>query len=332
MEKVIAVVVSYNRHALLVECIKSIRNQTRKPDAILVVNNGSSDFTTVWLDNQEDIEHIYQENSGSAGGYNTAISWAYKNGFQWIWCMDDDGYAKSDALELLLNYNHGDTISLLNSAVLDNQDKKSFVWETKAYQQIEEVKDDVIEGVCHPFNGTLIHRSIVDKAGIPNADLYYWGAESEYFYRIVNGCQIPSKTILASQVFHPKDTTSLKKEWDYSSAWKLYFYIRNRFQVLQSKRGNKLVAFFNYLYFVAAFSISVLIYQKKDRIKKFTFSLRPMIDSLMGDFSATPFVINERLTYKSKQHFISIFFSALKKQILAFFIPADAERPNAIGI
>ena len=45
MEKVIAVVVTYNRQKLLSECITALRNQTRKPDAILVVNNGSTDDT-----------------------------------------------------------------------------------------------------------------------------------------------------------------------------------------------------------------------------------------------------------------------------------------------
>ena len=55
MEKVIAVIVSYNRQALLAECIQALRAQTRKPDAILVVNNGSTDNTAVWLDAQQDV-------------------------------------------------------------------------------------------------------------------------------------------------------------------------------------------------------------------------------------------------------------------------------------
>ncbi len=77
MEKVIAVIVSYNRQALLAECIQALRSQTRKPDAILVVNNGSTDNTAVWLDAQQDVYHITQQNIGSAGGFNTGITWAY---------------------------------------------------------------------------------------------------------------------------------------------------------------------------------------------------------------------------------------------------------------
>ena len=62
MEKVIAVVVTYNRQALLSECIAALRNQTHKPDAILVVNNGSTDNTEQWLNQQTDIIAINQKN------------------------------------------------------------------------------------------------------------------------------------------------------------------------------------------------------------------------------------------------------------------------------
>ena len=50
MERILALVVSHNRHAQLVNCIEAIRRQTTQPEAILVVNNGSSDYTSVWLD------------------------------------------------------------------------------------------------------------------------------------------------------------------------------------------------------------------------------------------------------------------------------------------
>ncbi|MEO7306975.1 MAG: glycosyltransferase, partial [Ferruginibacter sp.] len=92
MEKVIAVVVTYNRQALLSECITALRNQSRPLDGILIVNNGSTDGTEKWLAAQKDIHFINQENLGSSGGFSTGIQWAYQNDYAWIWCMDDDGY------------------------------------------------------------------------------------------------------------------------------------------------------------------------------------------------------------------------------------------------
>ena len=130
MEKAIAVVVSYNRQSLLSECIAALRNQTHKLDAILVVNNGSTDNTEKWLLAQPDVFFITQKNVGSSGGFNTGISWAYKHGYSWIWCMDDDGYPKEDALENLLK-NETPECSLLNCAVVNKEDKKNFRLENK---------------------------------------------------------------------------------------------------------------------------------------------------------------------------------------------------------
>ena len=124
MEKAIAVVVTYNRLALLTECITALRNQTRPLDAILVINNGSTDDTQQWLAQQPDIINIYQNNLGSSGGFSTGIQWAYKNGYAWIWCMDDDGYPKEDALYNLLVADDG-SLRLLNCAVIDKEDKTS---------------------------------------------------------------------------------------------------------------------------------------------------------------------------------------------------------------
>jgi rhamnopyranosyl-N-acetylglucosaminyl-diphospho-decaprenol beta-1,3/1,4-galactofuranosyltransferase len=144
MDKVIAVIVTYNRQQLLSECITALKNQTRKVDKILVINNGSTDETSSWLQSQHDIDHISQENVGSAGGFYTGIKTAYESGYNWMWMMDDDGYPKEDALEKLMA---DDTEELLlrNCAVINKEDKKSFVWKTLHYKSIDDVKDKVIQ-------------------------------------------------------------------------------------------------------------------------------------------------------------------------------------------
>jgi len=181
MDKVIAVIVTYNRQQLLSNCITALKNQTRKLDGILVINNGSTDETAAWLKKQKTIEHISQENLGSAGGFYTGIKTAFENGYNWIWLMDDDGYPKEDALEKLLEDDREELL-LRNCAVIDTKDKKSFVWRTLQYKTIDEVKDKVIQNIAHPFNGTLLHRRIIERVGFPNPRLFLWGDETEYYY------------------------------------------------------------------------------------------------------------------------------------------------------
>ena len=294
MEKSIAVVVSYNRQSLLAECITALRNQTRKLDAILVINNGSTDNTEKWLLEQSDVFFITQKNVGSSGGFNTGIAWAYKHGYSWIWCMDDDGYPKEDALEKLLT-NETPVRSLINCAVLNKEDKKTFVWKTKEYKTIDEVEENIIHGIGHPFNGTLLHRTIVEKAGVPRQALFLWGDETEYYYRITRKHKIPVYTVANSIHYHPAAAFTFKEDWNYQTSWKMYFYVRNRLHVHNAKFTNKVIAMVNYSFFLLAFAGVIMFYQKTDKFKKLNFILWPMTDAISNNFSATPALILNKL-------------------------------------
>ncbi len=268
MNNVIAVVVTYNRQQLLSECIAALRNQTRKVDKILVINNGSTDDTINWLNNQADIEFFSQDNVGSAGGFYTGIKMAYDSGYSWIWLMDDDGYPKNDALEKILE-NDTEELYLRNCAVLDKNNKKNFVWKTKNYTSIEQVMESEIKNTGRPFNGTMLHRKIVERVGLPRPDLFVWGDETEYYYRITKKNKIPSVTITNSIHYHPATSFSYKQEWDYKSGWKMYYYIRNRFHVHRSKfPAVAPFAYIMYAGFLLVFAFITLAFQKRDKIKK----------------------------------------------------------------
>ncbi len=294
MEKVIAIVVTYNRLNLLKECITALRNQTHTPDAILVVNNGSTDDTGSWLQKQSNLLSITQSNVGSAGGFETGIRWAYKNGYSWIWCMDDDGYPKEDALEKLLEPELGN-LCLRNCAVIDKKDRKTFVWKTGHYKTIDEVNCNLIEGIANPFNGTLLHRNIVERVGLPRQHLFLWGDETEYLYRITKKNKIPVYTVAESIHYHPEATFSYKKDWDYLHTWKMYYYVRNRLSINRSKCNTKFLAWASYCFFLVALAGIILVYQKTDKTKKLNFLLWPAMDALKNDFSASPTVILSKL-------------------------------------
>ncbi len=294
MEKAIAVVVSYNRQQLLSECITALRNQTQKLDAILVVNNGSTDNTEQWLLDQPDLFLVTQKNVGSAGGFNTGISWAFSHGYSWVWCMDDDGYPKEDALEKILSANT-ETLCLRNCAVINKEDKKTFVWKTKNFKSIDEVNTDLIYGIGHPFNGTMIHRNIIERVGLPKPTLFLWGDESEYYQRITRQNKIPVCTVASSIHYHPAAAFSYKEDWNFSSSWKMYFYVRNRLHIHNAKFNNRLVAFLNYICFLIAVCGIVTIYQKTDKFKKLSFLFWPAIDAFTNDFSQSPQSILQRL-------------------------------------
>ena len=99
--KIIAVVVTFNRRELLKRNIECLR-RNKPVSSILVVNNGSTDGTKEWLDEQQDLSVIHQANVGGSGGFYTGIEHAYQSGADWIWCMDDDVFPRENCLEKLL--------------------------------------------------------------------------------------------------------------------------------------------------------------------------------------------------------------------------------------
>ncbi|MDO9376787.1 MAG: glycosyltransferase family 2 protein [Ferruginibacter sp.] len=300
MEKTIALVVTYNRCALLSRCITALRNQTHQPDAILVINNGSTDNTEHWLQSQKDIFFITQKNVGSGGGFNTGIQWAFKHNYTWMWCMDDDGYPKEDALENILAAKT-EPLSLRNCAVINIADKKSFVWKTGNYTTIDDVDTKLIKGIGHPFNGTLLHRNIVERVGLPKANLFVWGDESEYYCRITKTNNIPIYTVTDSIHYHPPALFSFRADWDFKNNWKMYYYVRNRFHINQSKFNNKAIAFANYCCFLVAVAGIIVLFQKTNKMEKLGFIAWPALDALSRNYEATPQSVLSKLRVRSER-------------------------------
>ena len=109
MEKIMvtAVVVTYNRKALLEKVIRSLLAQTVEIGRIIIVNNGPTDGTGEWLaaeyGNDPRFDVVTQENVGGSGGFYRGIQEASKEKCDWIWCMDDDVFPRENCLETLLN-------------------------------------------------------------------------------------------------------------------------------------------------------------------------------------------------------------------------------------
>ena len=329
MEKVIAVVVSYNRHALLVECIEAIRKQSRQPDAILVVNNGSADYSSVWLDKQEDIIHLYQENSGSAGGFKAGLQWAYEHGFTWIWCLDDDGYPKENALEALLATNETQPV-LINCAVINKEDKKSFVWKTANYKTLNEVKENILEGVAHPFNGSLIHRLVIERVGLPDSSLFHRGEEAEYYYRITRRHQIRALTVTSAVYYHPSTKYSYKKEWNLNESWSTFYHVRNQLAILKTKYDNTALALCGYLIFMTKFVLSVLVYQRSNVLGKLSFTAWAFMDALLKDHSATPKLIQYKIKHQYTASLTKLLLLPIKNMLHSILFPSITDANTAV--
>lgn len=238
MDTITAVVVTYNRKELLIRCIEHLRQQTRPLNHIIVIDNGCTDGTSTWLDQQSDIDVIHQDNVGGSGGFYRGILHAVECKYDWIWCMDDDVYPEPDCLENLLLFNDENTGIL---TPLRKQEGHIFLSEVRKFNLTNPFKslhsDSVtesdiksndfiyIEGIT--FEGPLIKRKVVDNIGLPNKDLFLLYDDSDYGYRtILAGFDVKliTKAILNKELFFDKSSIIEQRR---KTKWKLYYHIRN---------------------------------------------------------------------------------------------------------
>jgi hypothetical protein len=122
--------------------------------------------------------------------------------------------------------------------------------------------------------------------------------------------------------YHPTDRIELKKEWDFKDGWKMYFYVRNRFEVLKSKCNFLPLALLMYLAFIPAFFMETIIYQKKQRTKKLLFVFWPVMDALFGDYDMTIQKVQRIMESQAKRNLAGFFMEPIKKSLLQLFVPS----------
>lgn len=284
-KKVAAIIVTFNRLSLLQECIHALQMQTVPVNAIIVINNSSTDGTEEWLRTQPDIITITQANKGGAFGFATGIKTGFENGYEWIWCMDDDGRPAPDALEKLIAF-ESKKPCVLNALVLDKDNPENIVFKAAQYSSYSQIKEPLIINAASFFNATLLHYDVVKKVGLPLKDLTIWGDETEYYNRITFKNKFPIYTVAASHHFHPAQyQVFYKKEWDVNTDWKIFFYIRNKSFAFASRYQSSLISFLKYIFFLIAFAGTIIVYQKKKKWAKFRLLKVAGLDGVRKDSS-----------------------------------------------
>ena len=256
--RICAVVVSFNRKELLLRCLDTLVIQTRPVDQIIVVDNASTDGTEQlvrehgFFDRPNFQFHALPENMGGAGGFRAGVELGYQQGYDWLWLMDDDGFARENTLEDLLQYQQ--SYDFYGPIVLDDQTRKKLSFPIRypgtkkvlrTLDEIPEANGDstILEDVLIPFNGVLLRRSLVEKIEFPDARFFIWGDDMEYTYRArKQGARIA--TIVDIPFFHPTAPAlgtpmffGMMQFNDTDSNLKLYCLCRNNTYNLKKYRG-----------------------------------------------------------------------------------------------
>jgi GT2 family glycosyltransferase len=230
--KVVAVIVTFNRKNLLLRALESVHRQTSATTHVIVIDNASTDGTPGALMNAgylapSDITLLDSDpakpqmvieksrlsyvrlssNVGGAGGFHQGQRFAIEKAADWIWMMDDDGYADPECLEILLKITNTYKCDAVNPIVIDCDDKEQLAFGLSQTKQVGALKkkfhtQEIVESEANFFNGTLISAEAVNDVGFIKREMFIWGDEKEYFSRLERA-QKKVATVLTARFYHP---------------------------------------------------------------------------------------------------------------------------------
>lgn len=289
MNEVIAIVVTYNRKALLQECLDSLLAQTYPLKKILVINNCSTDgteklFVTGEKYDNPIIELITTEkNLGGAGGFEKGIELSNCIECDWVWIMDDDSIPMPDALkELLRSANILDDegvreVGFLASAVFgpDNEPMNVPRLDTSATENgysdwYRYLKYGIVPITEATFVSILVSHSAIKKVGYPMGGYFIWGDDTEYTRRL---CKSVGKAYFCgnSQVLHKRFNAKKISIFNENNANRIAmykYYFRNA--LLNSKKYESRMKLFKRILGYFGMSLACLIKKGQQyRVKKF---------------------------------------------------------------
>ncbi|GAA1485849.1 glycosyltransferase [Brachybacterium fresconis] len=236
--RVVAVVVTYNREDLLRECLDALEDQQRRPDAVVVIDNASSDASGAVADAHPigaDVVHL-RRNVGGAGGFAAGMARALvRHGADWVWLMDDDTIPRPGALAALLAALGASPVrlSVLSSRAVwtDGRDHPMNTQRARLDASAAEKQDAARAGGMPirtaSYVSALLNGQDVRRLGLPYADYFIWSDDFEHTGRLLRhgrGLQVP-----ASVVEH---RTKVFSNAQASPGARFYYDVRNRLWAL----------------------------------------------------------------------------------------------------
>lgn len=193
--RIVAVVVAHNRRDLLRESLDGIAGQDRPVDAVVVVDNASSDDSADVASAhalRADVVRL-DRNTGGAGGFAIGIARALeRHEADAVWLMDDDTVPMSSALDELiaaLTVGGSATVLAASRAVWTDGVTEHPMNRPRRRPGARVSEREEAAGLLPirsaSFVSLLIVANAVRRGGLPIADYFIWNDDFEYTLRLL---------------------------------------------------------------------------------------------------------------------------------------------------
>jgi len=222
MSKIFIIVATYNAIPWLSKCFKST-----KPYSVVVVDNNSIDNTVSFIkDNYTSISILPQkENIGFGAANNIGISYALRQGADYVFLLNQDAYLEKDTIEKLIEvHKKNDNFGILSPIHLNGKGDRldqNFSNYVNYAANPDFYSDFVLKKPLPivykvPFvnaAGWLISRQCLETIGGFDPVFFHYGEDDNYCQRVLfHGLKIG----VVPKVFlkHDRETRIFKQELD----------------------------------------------------------------------------------------------------------------------
>lgn len=196
--RVVAVVVAYNREALLAQTLDGLAAQIEPPAAVVVVDNASTDGSFQLASSHKVGAQVVRlpANTGGAGGFTAGIAYALNRAnADYVWLMDDDTVPSPAALLELLRaasaYRGTPAVLASRADWHDGREHPMNRPRERAGVSRELRAHAFAVGARQirsaSFVSVLIDARAIREVGLPVADYFLWNDDFEYTARLLRG-------------------------------------------------------------------------------------------------------------------------------------------------
>ena len=215
--RVVAVIVTRHRRELLTASLAAIAGQTRRPDHVVVVDNGPDQSAEdVVVASGLPVTYLPSDrNLGGAGGFALGMLHALALGADWVWCADDDGRPADDrVLATLLDCAERFGLAEVSPLVTDQADPEKLAFPLRRGLRWRRRRSDfasveLLPSYASLFNGALFRAEALDVVGVPDYRLFFRGDETEVHRRLLRA-GLPFGTCTTTAYLHPEGTTEFE--------------------------------------------------------------------------------------------------------------------------
>lgn len=257
MSRVFAVVVTYKRPDVLKSCLQALLDQHAFGlERIHVVVN-SDEQATVDVIQTFSVGAVVttfekHDNVGPAGGFHYGLKAFLESNCTHVWLLDDDVIVQDNCLHTLLHEN-----------------KTGYI-----YPRV--FTDAQANYISFGWSAVLLNREIVEEAGLPIKDLFYWAEDTEYLQdRIMRKLGYNPLRSVVAVVNHMHQVTPRKPSWYY------YYSVRNTIYYRTYIAGYTWYRFKRTVYLLP-YSLYTILFKERNKGAKLILFIRGVWDGIFG--------------------------------------------------